>query len=119
MVEDCGTIVNPLIVAGQVSGAIARAGGAVLYEGLPYDDDGQFRDATLGDFLFPNTTDLPSVEVDHLETPSPVTEGGFEGMGEGGLIGDRPPWSTPSPTRSCPSVRVSRGRRYGPAASSS
>ena len=87
VVEDCGTIVNPLIVDGQVSGAIAQAVGAVLLEGLPYDEHGQFRAATLADFLFPKTTDLPSVEVDHLETPSPVTEGGFKGMGEGGLIG--------------------------------
>ena len=87
VVEDCGTIVNPLVVDGQVSGAIAQAVGAVLLEGLPYEADGTFRGATLSDFLFPTATELPSVEVDHLETPSPVTEGGFKGMGEGGLIG--------------------------------
>lgn len=86
-VEDCGRVVNPLVVDGQVSGAIAQAVGAVLYEGLPYDAAGQFQGATLADFLYPTATELPSVEVDHLETPSPVTEGGFKGVGEGGLIG--------------------------------
>lgn len=86
-VEDCGTIVNPMVVDGQISGALAQAVGAVLYEGLPYEADGTFRGATLADFLYPTATELPSVEVDHVQTPSPVTEGGFKGMGEGGLIG--------------------------------
>ncbi len=86
-VEDCGTIVNPLVVDGQVSGALAQAVGAVLYEGLPYDADGQFRAGSLADFLYPQATEVPAIEVSHIETPSPVTEGGFKGMGEGGLIG--------------------------------
>jgi carbon-monoxide dehydrogenase large subunit len=86
-VEDCGTVLNPLLVDGQVAGAIAQGVGAVLYEGLPYGEDGQFLAGSLGEFLYPTAPELPDVEVDHLVTPSPVTEGGIKGMGEGGLIG--------------------------------
>ena len=86
-VEDCGTVLNPAVVEGQVMGAIAQGIGAVLYEQLPYDDDGNFLAGTLADFLYPTAPDVPAIEVDHLETPSPVTEGGMKGMGEGGLIG--------------------------------
>jgi carbon-monoxide dehydrogenase large subunit len=59
----------------------------VLYEGLPYSEDGQFLAGSLSEFLYPTAPELPDVEVDHLETPSPVTEAGIKGMGEGGLIG--------------------------------
>jgi carbon-monoxide dehydrogenase large subunit len=86
-VEDCGTVLNPMIVDGQLAGAVAQGVGAVLYEGLPYSDDGQFQAATLADFLYPTAGDVPTPEIHHLETPSPVTAGGFKGMGEGGLIG--------------------------------
>jgi carbon-monoxide dehydrogenase large subunit len=86
-VEDCGTVLNPLLVEGQITGAIAQGVGAVLYEGLPYGEDGQFLAGSLGEFLYPTAPELPDVEVDHLVTPSPVTEGGIKGMGEGGLIG--------------------------------
>jgi carbon-monoxide dehydrogenase large subunit len=86
-VEDCGTVLNPLLADGQVAGAVAQGVGAVLYEGLPYDEDGQFLSGSLGEFLYPTAPELPHVEVDHLVTPSPVTEGGIKGMGEGGLIG--------------------------------
>ena len=80
-------MLNPLIVDGQVAGAVAQGIGAVLYEGLPYGDDGQFLAGSLSEFLYPTAPELPDVEVDHLETPSPLTEGGIKGMGEGGLIG--------------------------------
>jgi carbon-monoxide dehydrogenase large subunit len=86
-VEDCGTVLNPILVDGQVAGAIAQGVGAVLYEGLPYDEEGQFLAGSLGEFLYPTAPELPDVEVEHLATPSPVTEGGIKGMGEGGLIG--------------------------------
>jgi carbon-monoxide dehydrogenase large subunit len=86
-VEDCGTVLNPMIVDGQLAGAVAQGVGAVLYEGLPYSDDGRFQAATLADFLYPTTTVIPPLEIHHLENPSPVTAGGFKGMGEGGLIG--------------------------------
>jgi carbon-monoxide dehydrogenase large subunit len=87
VVEDCGTVLNPMIVDGQVAGAVAQGVGAVLYEGLPYSEEGQFQAATLADFLYPTTTEVPAIEIHHLETPSPLTAGGFKGMGEGGLIG--------------------------------
>ena len=86
-VEDCGTVLNPAVVEGQVIGAIAQGIGCVLYEQLPYDEDGNFLAGTLVDFLYPTAPEVPAIEVDHLETPSPVTEGGMKGMGEGGLIG--------------------------------
>jgi carbon-monoxide dehydrogenase large subunit len=86
-VEDCGTVLNPLLVDGQVAGAVAQGVGAVLYEGLPYGEDGQFLAGSLSEFLYPTAPELPDIEVDHLVTPSPVTEGGIKGMGEGGLIG--------------------------------
>jgi carbon-monoxide dehydrogenase large subunit len=86
-VEDCGTILNPMIVDGQVAGAVAQGVGAVLYEGLPYGEDGQFLAGSLGEFLYPTAPELPDIEIDHLVTPSPLTEGGIKGMGEGGLIG--------------------------------
>jgi len=86
-VEDCGTVLNPMVVDGQVAGAVAQGIGAVLYEGLPYADDGQFLAGSLSEFLYPTAAVLPDIEVDHLATPSPVTEEGIKGMGEGGLIG--------------------------------
>ena len=87
VVEDCGTVINPTIVEGQVHGAVAQGIGAALYEGLPYADDGQFLAGSLTQFLYPTATEVPDVEVIHLATPSPLTEGGVKGMGEGGLIG--------------------------------
>jgi carbon-monoxide dehydrogenase large subunit len=86
-VEDCGTVINPLVVDGQVAGAVAQGVGAVLYEALPYSDDGQFLAGSLAEFLYPTAPELPDVEVDHLQTPSPLTEAGIKGMGEGGMIG--------------------------------
>jgi carbon-monoxide dehydrogenase large subunit len=86
VVEDCGTVLNPMLVDGQVAGAVAQGVGAVLYEGLPYGEDGQFLAGSLGEFLYPTAPELPDVEVDHLVTPSRA-EGGIKGMGEGGLIG--------------------------------
>jgi carbon-monoxide dehydrogenase large subunit len=87
VVEDCGTVINPLLVDGQVAGAVAQGVGAVLYEALPYGEDGQFLAGSLAEFLYPTAPELPDVEVDHLTTPSPVTEAGIKGMGEGGMIG--------------------------------
>ena len=85
-VEDCGTMLNPMIVEGQVHGAVAQGVGAALYESLEYDENGQLLTGTLADFLYPSATELPTIEVAHLITPSPVTEGGMKGMSEGGTI---------------------------------
>ena len=85
-VDDCGTMLNPMVVDGQIIGAAAQGIGGALYEELPYDEDGNFLAGTLLDYLYPSTMEIPLIEVSHLETPSPVTEGGVKGCGEGGTI---------------------------------
>ena len=87
VVEDCGRIINPLIVEGQVRGGVAQGIGAALYEEVVYDEEGQLLTGTLMDYLVPTAAELIPIEVHHLETPSPTTLGGFRGMGEGGTIG--------------------------------
>jgi carbon-monoxide dehydrogenase large subunit len=86
VVEDCGQMINPLIVDGQVHGGVAQGIGGALMEELVYDEDGQLRTTTLMDYLLPGATDLPRIEVSHLSTLSPFTIAGIKGMGEGGSI---------------------------------
>ncbi len=85
--EDCGKIVNPLIVDGQVQGGVAQGVGAALYEEVVYDEQGQMQTASLVDYLVPSACEIPSMKLVHLESVSPTTLGGFRGMGEGGTIG--------------------------------
>jgi len=85
--EDCGRLVNPLIVDGQVHGGVAQGIGAALYEEIVYDDEGQIHTASLVDYLVPAAAEIPPMQVVHLETESSTTLGGFRGMGEGGTIG--------------------------------
>jgi carbon-monoxide dehydrogenase large subunit len=85
--EDCGTIINPLIVDGQVHGGVAQGIGAALYEEVIYDDHGQLQTGSLADYVIPAASEIPPMQVVHLETASPTTLGGFRGMGEGGTIG--------------------------------
>jgi carbon-monoxide dehydrogenase large subunit len=87
VVEDCGRMVNPLVVDGQVHGGVAQGLGAALLEEIVYDDHGQLLSGTLMDYVVPSACEVPTMEVQHLETPSPITLGGFRGMGEGGTIG--------------------------------
>jgi carbon-monoxide dehydrogenase large subunit len=87
VVEDCGRIINPLIVEGQAIGGVAQGIGAALLEELVYGDDGQLLTASLMDYLVPTATEIPPVQVLHVERPSPTTLGGFKGVGEGGTIG--------------------------------
>jgi aerobic carbon-monoxide dehydrogenase large subunit len=87
VVEDCGRMVNPLIVDGQVHGGVAQGIGAALLEEIVYDDQGQLLSGTLMDYVVPSACEIPKMEVHHVETPSPVALGGFRGMGEGGTIG--------------------------------
>lgn len=87
VVEDCGPVINPLIVEGQVHGAVGQGIGEALLEALVYDAEGQLLTGTLMDYALPRATDVPAIEVAHLETPSPLTPGGVKGMGEGGTIG--------------------------------
>lgn len=84
--EDCGTMLNPMVVDGQVHGAVAQGIGGAMYEDLHYDSEGQFTAGTLMDYLYPSTTEVPGMDVSHIETPSVVSESGIKGMGESGNI---------------------------------
>jgi carbon-monoxide dehydrogenase large subunit len=90
VVEDCGTMINPLIVDGQVHGGTAQGIGGALLEHLVYDERGQLLSPTLMEYLLPSALDVPAIEVHHLQTPSPFTIGGIKGMGEGGAIAPLP-----------------------------
>jgi aerobic carbon-monoxide dehydrogenase large subunit len=85
--EDCGRLVNPLIVDGQVHGGVAQGIGAALYEEIIYDDQGQLNTASLVDYLVPSACEIPPMTIVHLENESPTSLGGYRGMGEGGTIG--------------------------------
>ncbi len=90
VVEDCGNMINPLIVDGQIHGGTVQGIGGALMEHLIYDENGQLLTQTLMDYLLPSSLDVPHIEVHHLQTPSPFTLGGFKGMGEGGAIAPLP-----------------------------
>jgi carbon-monoxide dehydrogenase large subunit len=85
--EDCGRMINPMIVEGQISGGVVQGIGGVLLEEFVYDDAGNPLTTTFMDYLLPTTTDVPMIEIGHLETPSSTNPGGFKGVGEGGAIG--------------------------------
>ncbi|GAA0502875.1 xanthine dehydrogenase family protein molybdopterin-binding subunit [Saccharopolyspora thermophila] len=87
VVEDCGVVINPTIVDGQVRGGVAQGIAGALYERIDYDDDGQPTAGSLVDYLVPTAAEIPDVDVEHLETPCAFTETGAKGMGEGGTIG--------------------------------
>ena len=86
VVEDCGTVVNPMIVDGQIIGGIAQGIGTALYEEIPYAENGQPLATTLADYLLPGAPEVPDIKISHMVTPSPHTEYGMKGMGEGGAI---------------------------------
>jgi carbon-monoxide dehydrogenase large subunit len=87
VVEDCGPLVNPLIVEGQVHGAVAQGLGEALLESIVYDAEGQVLTGTLMDYALPRADDVPAFEIGHLQTAAPGMPGGVKGMGEGGTIG--------------------------------
>ncbi|HEV2843467.1 MAG TPA: molybdopterin cofactor-binding domain-containing protein, partial [Thermoanaerobaculia bacterium] len=86
VVHDCGVVINPLLVDGQVHGGVAQGIGNAFYEQLVYDDSGQLLNASFMDFLLPTALDVPRVDVGHEETPSPLNELGTKGAGEAGAI---------------------------------
>jgi aerobic carbon-monoxide dehydrogenase large subunit len=86
VVHDCGTLVNPMIVEGQIHGGVAQGVGGALYERIEYDENGQILNASFMDFLMPYATEVPEIEIDHLETPSPLNPLGIKGAGEAGVI---------------------------------
>jgi carbon-monoxide dehydrogenase large subunit len=89
-VDDCGRIISPLLVAGQVHGGLVQGIGQALWEGAQYDENGQPLTGTLMDYALPIAADLPRFELDHTETPTPVNPLGVKGVGEAGTIGATP-----------------------------
>jgi len=87
VVHDCGTIVNPMIVEGQIVGGVAQGIGTALLEEMPFDAYGQPLASTFMDYVLPGPVEVPDVRVEHLIHPSPYTQYGIKGMGEGGAIG--------------------------------
>ena len=87
VVHDCGTLINPMIVEGQIHGGVAQGIGGALYERMEYDDHGQLLNASFMDFLMPYVTEVPEeLAIDHLATPSPLNPLGIKGAGEAGVI---------------------------------
>jgi carbon-monoxide dehydrogenase large subunit len=90
-VDDCGNMISPLLVHGQVHGGIAQGAAQALLENVVYDPDtGQLLTASLMDYAVPTAADLPSFELDHTITPTPVNPLGAKGVGEAGTIGSTP-----------------------------
>jgi len=87
VVEDGGVLVNPMIVDGQICGGTAQGIGTCLYEAMPFDINGQPLASTMLDYMLPGATEVPDIRVLHMETPSPYTEFGIKGLGEGGAVG--------------------------------
>ena len=85
--EDCGTVINPMVVEGQGLGGAAQGIGQALYEEMPYDSAGQPLASTLADYILPGACEVPRIRMYHFETPSPYTERGIKGVGEGATIG--------------------------------
>ncbi len=85
-VEDCGVMINPAIVEGQIRGGIAQAIGQALYEELIYDEDGQLVTASFADYLIPTAFEVPEIEIRHLETPCSYSPAGVKGMGESAMV---------------------------------
>jgi carbon-monoxide dehydrogenase large subunit len=86
VVHDCGRVINPMVLEGQIEGGVAQGIGGAFYERLAYDADGQLRNASFMEFLMPYATEIPKIEIDHIETPSPLNPLGVKGAGEAGVI---------------------------------
>ncbi len=86
VVHDCGTVINPLILAGQIHGGVAQGIGNAFYEQLVYDDEGQLLNASLADYLLPTALEVPTMQLEHMVTPSPLNPMGIKGAGEAGAI---------------------------------
>jgi len=88
--EDCGVMINPTVVEGQIAGGVVQGIGGVLYEHLAYDDAGNPLASTFVDYLLPTAAEVPEIEYAHIETFAPTNPGGHKGLGEGGAIGAPP-----------------------------
>ncbi len=89
-VDDCGKVINPMLVDGQVQGGIVQSIGQAMYEEVVYDEQGQLITGTLMDYALPRASHVPRLELDRTETPSPVNPLGVKGVGEAGTIGATP-----------------------------
>lgn len=89
-VDDCGKVINPIIVDGQVHGSLAQGVGQALFEEVRYDEQGQLLTATLMDYPMPHARDLPMFETDRIVSPAPSNPLGAKGAGESGCIGGPP-----------------------------
>jgi carbon-monoxide dehydrogenase large subunit len=89
-VDDCGNVINPMLVEGQVHGGIVQGVAQALYEEVVYDENGQLLTGTLMDYAVPRAHDFPEFELDRTVTPSPVNPLGVKGVGEAGTIGSAP-----------------------------
>ncbi|EBU7498108.1 xanthine dehydrogenase, partial [Salmonella enterica subsp. enterica serovar Typhi] len=87
VVEDCGTILNPLVVDGQVRGGVVQGIGSAMFEHFIYNEECQPLTTNFADYLMPLAPEIPDIEVHHIETPTPLTPLGAKGLGEGGAIG--------------------------------
>jgi CO/xanthine dehydrogenase Mo-binding subunit len=86
VVHDCGRVINPMVIEGQIEGGVAQGIGGAFYERLAYDADGQLRNASFMEYLVPYSTEVPEIEIGHIETPSPLNPLGVKGAGEAGVI---------------------------------
>ena len=87
LMHDCGTMLNPMIVEGQLHGGVAQGIAAALLEELQYDDAGEPLTTSFADYLIPSAVELPNFHTEHMTTPSPIIPGGMKGVGEAGIIG--------------------------------
>ncbi|RIL07369.1 MAG: carbon monoxide dehydrogenase [Proteobacteria bacterium] len=88
--EDCGRMINPMIVDGQIAGGVAQGIGQAMFEHHQFDESGQILTTSLMDYLIPSCADVPPMQFGHLETPCPISVGGIKGMGEGGAVAPPP-----------------------------
>jgi carbon-monoxide dehydrogenase large subunit len=86
VLHDCGHVINPMVVEGQVVGGVAHGIGNALFERLVFGDDAQPLSVNFGEYLLPLATDMPPIDIHHSETPSPLNPLGVKGAGEGGTI---------------------------------
>jgi CO/xanthine dehydrogenase Mo-binding subunit len=86
VVHDCGRVINPLLLDGQIQGGVAHGIGNALLEELAWDENGQLLNASLMDYLMPTAREVPRIEIAHRETPSPLNPLGVKGVGEAGAI---------------------------------
>ncbi|MCP4222448.1 MAG: xanthine dehydrogenase family protein molybdopterin-binding subunit, partial [Actinomycetia bacterium] len=84
--HDCGRLITPMIAEAHVHGGVAQGAAGALSARMAYDEDGNLQNASFMDFLMPYCTEIPTIEIDHLETPSPLNSLGIKGAGEAGVI---------------------------------